>query len=94
MIYWIKNDKYPHYQIDGFKIGYVVSDAVDYDASYGYKTLFDYFKCFGERPNFDQIVENHIGLYLNCGEFSYAEIPSSYALIMGVSGTLDSLSDV
>ena len=30
---------------------------------------------------------------LNCGEFSFAEVPHEFELILGVSGTLKTLSD-
>lgn len=34
-----------------------------------------------------------IGINVCCGRFSYSEIPSNYSLTIGVSGTLDSMSE-
>lgn len=36
-------------------------------------------------------LENNVFISIHCGEFSYAEIPSKFQSIMGVTGTLKSL---
>ncbi len=38
-------------------------------------------------------LEEAKALIIDCAEFSYAEIPHYYALTLGVTGTLESLSE-
>ena len=75
-------------------VGYKLHDEISTDIAYGYATAFAYFH-FHERGDIsDQSLMDHVGMYIGCGSFSYAEIPHMFKLIMGVSGTLDSLTDV
>ena len=74
------------------KIGYKIGDTIDTRAKEGYQTLFAYyFENSRGRISKNSLQEN-IGIYLNCGAFSYAEIPSEFSLILGVTGTLKTLS--
>ena len=34
----------------------------------------------------------NIGININCGTFSYAEIPSEFSFVLGVTGTLETLT--
>lgn len=68
---------------------------VNYNSFQGYSTTFAYIKeqeigFFASTAN--QIVNNDIGLILNTGSLSYMEIPKDYKFILGVTGTLSSLS--
>jgi hypothetical protein len=73
-------------------IYYKDQDMIACDKFYGYKTFFQYFHKFtqGEIPDV-QGVKDHVGIFLGCGNFSFAEIPNSFTYKMGVSGTLRSL---
>jgi len=73
-------------------IYYKDQDMIACDKFYGYKTFFQYFHKFtqGEIPDL-QGVKDHVGIFLGCGNFSFAEIPNSFTYKMGVSGTLRSL---
>ena len=37
-------------------------------------------------------LEHHVGMPINCGTFSYAEMPLDFAFISGVTGTLRTLA--
>jgi len=77
------------------RIGYRKHGSIDTGTYYGYITAFCYLQEL-ERKNqkFNQAyVDKIIGeIHLNCGNFSYAEIPKSYEAILGVTGTLSSLT--
>jgi len=75
-------------------VGYTLHDEISTEIAYGYATTFAYFY-FNERGDIsEQSLSDHVGMYIGCGSFSYAEIPHMFKLIMGVSGTLESLTDV
>jgi hypothetical protein len=38
-------------------------------------------------------LDGNIGIGIHCGSFSFAEIPHSFSYIVGVTGTLQTLSD-
>jgi hypothetical protein len=59
---------------------------------FGYKTAFAYFNAFDEGLIDESAVQNNVGIYIGCGNFSYAAIPNDFDLIMGVSGTIHCLS--
>ena len=82
------------YVVGEDKIGYKDQDGISYSISYGYKTLFAYFtESEGSAPNITETsLDRKIALLLDCGSFSYAEIPKRYSCIMGVTGTLKTLS--
>ena len=42
----------------------------------------------------DASLHSHIGINVNCGEFSYAEIPFKFKHIFGLTGTLRTLSKI
>ena len=75
-------------------VGYKLHDEISTDIAYGYATAFAYFHFHELGDISEQSLEDHVGMYIGCGSFSYAEIPHMFKLIMGVSGTLDSLTDV
>jgi hypothetical protein len=81
-LYWIKDDKIVYKEQDGF------SDTT----SFGYRTLFAYFaEC--ETGNISAAArDNFASMKICCGNFSYAEMPSYFDSILGVTGTLEHLS--
>ncbi|CAL6043161.1 Helicase-related_protein [Hexamita inflata] len=73
-------------------IGYKDQDTISTKIFYGYKTLFAYYKEVEKQNICDEELQKRICLYFNCGSFSYAEIPKQYTYIIGVTGTLDTVS--
>ena len=59
----------------------------------GYKTMFAYFKARDAGDVTDTELESQICIFLMSGMFSYAEIPKLYVNVLGVTGTLETLSD-
>ena len=75
------------------KIGYKEQDNVVFDTSYGYKTLFAYFLENEKGTISEESLKNHISMLIRLGSFSYAEIPKKFYSILGVTGTLEQLSE-
>lgn len=81
------------YIIKNNKIAYREQDDISFDVVYGYKTMFSYFyECENGKISADSLKEN-IFISIRSGSFSYAEIPYRFDYIMGVTGTLQTLSD-
>lgn len=84
--------------LDG-RIQYKVGDSWSDKAVDGYKTLFAYYFYYYrdcQAPGRESItldtLSNKKAIGINCAKFSYAEGPLSFALILGLTGTLDTLS--
>jgi len=84
--------------MDGM-IKYKVGDTWSDKATDGYKTLFAYYFYYYrdvKAPVRDSVsletLKNKKAIGVNCAKFSYAEGPLSSALILGLTGTLDTLS--
>lgn len=82
----------PEYVIHEDRIGYYSSHGIDFDMRYRYKTMFAYFDAYDKKKVSLNSKNKHVAMLLNCGSFSYAELPKSYDSIIGVTGTLRSLS--
>ena len=80
------------YVVKNDKIGYIEQDNVIYNVVYGYKTLFAYYYEHEKGRVSQRSLDENISMIINCGSFSYAEIPLQYKFIMGVTGTLETLS--
>ena len=75
------------------KIGYKEQDNVVFDTSFGYKTLFAYF-FENEKGNVSKdSLNKNISVLIRLGSFSYAEVPFKFNSILGVTGTLKTLSE-
>ncbi|ETO08396.1 Helicase conserved domain containing protein [Reticulomyxa filosa] len=81
------------YQVSNDKIGYKEQDSICYDVRYGYKTLFAYYHEHAQNKISAESLKNNICLSFRVGTFSYAEVPKNFSCIMGVSGTLKTLSE-
>jgi len=74
------------------KIGYKEQENVVFDTSHGYKTLFAYF-LENERGTISkESLNKNISILVKFGTFSYAEVPLKFNSILGVTGTLETLS--
>jgi hypothetical protein len=71
----IKTFESHDYVVKEDKIGYKEQDNIIFNAVFGYKTLFAYF-LEHEKGNISETsMEANITIGINCGEFSYADIP-------------------
>jgi energy-coupling factor transporter ATP-binding protein EcfA2 len=85
--------EYKHdYIVQHDKIGYKEQDGVSFDLVYGYKTLFAYFYENESGTVSKSSLEENISIGIKCGAFSYAEIPKRFNYILGVTGTLKTIS--
>ena len=93
LLFDVSNFQSHDYVVKQDKIGYIEQDNIVYNVMYGYKTLFAYYYEH-EKGNISQkSLEENIAISLKCGNFSYAEVPLKFAYIMGVTGTLNTLSE-
>jgi hypothetical protein len=55
-------------------------------------TLFAYY--FSHRQGLieEEVLNSKKAILLDCAKFSFAEVPLEYNVILGVTGTLDTLS--
>jgi len=74
------------------KIGYKEQDNIVFDTSYGYKTLFAYFLEHEKGAISKDSLNKNINILIRLGSFSYAEVPLKFNSILGVTGTLETLS--
>jgi len=74
-------------------IGYNVDASVVTSITYGYKTAFAYMNARDTGLIRMDIVQQFMGIKINCGQFSYAEVPKNFSCILGVTGTLTTLGD-
>jgi len=76
------------------KIGYInsASGVPSFKKTYGYITSFTYMHYVDQGKLKEGDVLSRLGLKLQCGTLSYAEIMSGYDYKFGMSGTLDCLS--
>ncbi|CAF4669347.1 unnamed protein product [Rotaria sp. Silwood1] len=81
------------YVVKEDKIGYIEQDNIVYNVVYSYKTLFAYYYEHEKGQISRKSLEEKISIRIKCGSFSYAEIPLQFKYIMGVTGTLETLSD-
>ena len=86
-------DEQPEYVVRDGRIGYFLHDGVNYEMSYGYHTAFAYLKEAGDGKISPDTLKSKLFIPINCGEFSYAEIPNQYLRVYGVSGTLPESTD-
>lgn len=66
------------YTVKEDKIAYKDQDGYSTSIIYGYKTMFLYFVENQKKNITDSSLEANICLNLNCGSFSFAEIPKIF----------------
>ncbi|RNA15556.1 helicase carboxy-terminal domain [Brachionus plicatilis] len=88
----LKNFELHQYKVTNDKISYMEHGELKMNIVYGYRTLFAYFNEH-ERGNISSdSLNDYLGLGIQCGKFSFSEIPKQFDFIFGVSGTLKNLS--
>jgi hypothetical protein len=77
------------------KIGYTEHGEVNFRMSYGYKTMFAYWHEHTKDSTkvSRSSVDQHTYLAVEITSFSYSEIPFLFSRILGVTGTLEALSE-
>lgn len=93
MIHACNNWNIHPYEIRNNEIQYVDNDSVNSKLNFGYSTAFA--SCYEyERGKISEVNYNkNINISLIIGQFSYAELPKYFDNIMGVSGTVEAMSD-
>ena len=81
----------PAYFVDNDKIAYT-DHGVSSNLVYGYSTMFAYFHEHEQGNITRQSRDENTCFYINCGNFSYAEMPFRFHVVMGVTGTLKELN--
>ncbi|CAF4020109.1 unnamed protein product [Rotaria sp. Silwood2] len=81
------------YIIQNDKIVYVEGESIAENVVRGYDTIWAYY--FENEKGFisQSSLETNVGIIINCGTFSYAEMPHEFAYITGVTGTLKTLAE-
>ena len=80
------------YIVQEDRIVYVEGESIVNNVVRGYDTVWAYYH-ERERGSISQrSLEANVGIIVNCGTFSYAEMPHDFAYITGVTGTLKTLA--
>ena len=81
------------YTVQNDKIVYVEGESFVENVVRGYDTIWAYY--YENQKGFisQTSLETNVGIILNCGTFSYAQVPTEYSFIAGVSGTLKTLAE-
>lgn len=85
-----KNRKY---KINNNLIGYQSQDSYNYGRVHGLETAFCYFWEHSKGNISADSLKENARFFFPCGNYSYAEIPKKFKHVLGVTGTLDALSN-
>jgi len=92
MIYSLKSFLTMHYRVEDDTVKYLEGETYVGNIMHGYQTVWTYYHEYEQGKITAAGLVAKTGLILNCGLFSYAEIPSYFKFIAGVTGTLQTLS--
>ena len=92
MIADVKAFASPEYVVKNGRIGYELENGLSFTATYGYKTMFAHFQEHEAHRISEAARDARVGLIIKCGSFSYAELPQAYKCILGLTGTLETMS--
>jgi hypothetical protein len=82
------------YIVQNDKIVYVEGESIVDNVVRGYDTIWAYYHENGKGNISQNSLEANVEIIINCGTFSYAEIPHDFAYIGGVTGTLKTLAKI
>ncbi|KAL4460810.1 hypothetical protein ABPG74_016282 [Tetrahymena malaccensis] len=74
-------------------IAYQEIDGVSHNSVQGYKTAFAYLQEWQRKKITKEQLYNNLSLNFNIGCFSYPKIIDCYSLVLGVTGTLQSMTN-
>ena len=77
--------------IDG-KIGYREQDGIAFNVSEGYLTIFAHIKENKAGHVSETEMKKNLKLLVQCGHFLFAKLPTKFNLVLGVTGTLETLT--
>jgi len=80
------------YEVHDDKIKYLYGESLVENMVTGYDTIWAYFYENEKKKISPASLSANVGIYVNCGTFSYAEMPHDFFYITGVSGTLKTLA--
>jgi len=80
------------YVVKDDAIGYREQDSIVFNVSYGYLTLIAYLKENQAGNISEHSLTKNLKLLVECGEFLFAKLPQDFDLVMGVTGTLETMS--
>ncbi|CAF5118665.1 unnamed protein product, partial [Rotaria sp. Silwood1] len=82
------------YIVQKDKIVYVDGESIVDNVVRGYDTVWAYYHEHEKGNISHSSLEENVGILINCGIFSYAEMPHDFSYIGGVTGTLKTLASV
>ncbi|CAF5065558.1 unnamed protein product, partial [Rotaria magnacalcarata] len=92
MIAALQSFKGSTYIVHSDKIVYVEGESMVDNVVRGYDTIWAYYFENEKGTISASSLETNVGIIINCGAFSYAEMPHDFAYIAGVTGTLKTLA--
>ena len=81
------------YTVSNGLIAYAENDGLTTDARFGYRTMFAALSEFDSQTITSDAADSYCRLNLQCGHFSFADLPLQFDFILGASGTLATLSE-
>ena len=85
----------PHeYQVVRGEVAYADQDSLSLNKQFGYKTTLAYLLEHSKGRVDQETLSSRLYLLVKTGCWSYAEVPSQYHSVLGVTGTLATLSPV
>lgn len=82
------------YIVQNDKIVYVEGESIVDNVVRGYDTIWAYFHEHDKGNISRNSLEDNVGIIINCGTISYAEMPHEFCYIAGVTGTLSTLASM
>ncbi|CAF1234543.1 unnamed protein product, partial [Didymodactylos carnosus] len=80
------------YIVRNDRIVYVEGESIAENVVRGYDTIWAYYYENEKGKISPSSLEANVGIIINCGTFSYAEMPHEFRFITGVTGTLETLA--
>ncbi|CAF3676046.1 unnamed protein product [Rotaria sp. Silwood1] len=80
------------YIVQNDRIVYVEGESIAENVVRGYDTIWAYYHENRKGKISSSSLESNVGIIINCGTFSYAEMPHDFVYIAGVTGTLKTLA--
>ncbi|CAF3604842.1 unnamed protein product [Rotaria sp. Silwood1] len=93
MLATLRSFKPSTYMRKNDRIVYVEGESVTDNVILGYDTIWAYYHENKNGNISSSSLEDNVGIIVNCGTFSYAEMPYEFSYIAGVSGTLKTLAE-
>ena len=94
MLAALKSFQSSTYIVQNDRIVYVEGESVVDNVVRSYDTIWAYYHEHENQNISEKSLNENVGIILNCGTFSYAEIHRDFAYIAGVTGTLKTLASV